>query len=143
MYQGPRAACCAAPTPQSFACTRTSAAALVLLAGAHAVWGSMQAAEITLWCPEGLGRRDVSAELSASHDRCRLQDIYEAQIGSTWEARLALNPRLYNGSKVCICMAPRAHTDSTTGAKYAHAWQHENARTHICAALAAPPRATN
>jgi 8-oxo-dGTP pyrophosphatase MutT (NUDIX family) len=59
----------------------------------------MQRAEITLWCPEGLDRSHVSVDLSPSHDRYRLQSACEDQIGSTWEARLALNPRLYNGSK--------------------------------------------
>jgi 8-oxo-dGTP pyrophosphatase MutT (NUDIX family) len=77
------------------------AAAMVLQAGRRAEGGAglMQRAEITLWCPEGLDRRDVSVDLSPSHDRCRLQSACEDQIGSTWEARLALNPRLYNGSK--------------------------------------------
>jgi len=59
----------------------------------------MQATEIILWCASGLRRADVSVELSLAHDRCTLQRSCEDQIGSIWDARLAANPSLYNGTK--------------------------------------------
>jgi len=53
-------------------------------------------------CVKTVTRHSLQVRLSSAYNRKTLPEPYETEITKTWEERLKLNPRLWNGTKFRI-----------------------------------------